>query len=562
MIIQEKENSLLNQNKNQNDYYFEHRHDLVNLMRKVNSKLDFNSQTFFLCVTYMDEVLNSNFESNNMNDYVLISLSCLFVAAKFNENDPRVPDIYQFNDVLSSLTNYKFIFSVDEIRRGEVIVLKMLGYKLNRYSIYHFIVFFFAHGLFFNETFERSDNKGIGKKKALEKIYILSRELLDNVIEDKKEQNFINEKNNYLWGVKILVKAIEIILNIELSSNENIFRTVYGIDQVGDDQYLKEMSQNIKDYIDKIYNLKITKKFKGANGGVSNTNSNNKILIKVPSSTNETINKIEIMNTPIKTPILTKEKTEPSTLSNNTNRIYQHINYSRVNPKPIDLINKYKTSSLFSTSTISAVSNPKSDVIDPNFTKIKSDFSSSRKDLYSFAMRKRACSSNKDKTLTTHTNSPVNTTHINDSRYEYQPHTYQPSSNNEMLYQDYISKRPSIKNMRMKNDSVIKQLYQDDILDKTKKIFDQAKKETNIETFPSYDMNSGTHLRNKNNFYSNYSEIYGNTIIINNNININAYIDRKDTLNMNKSIRGDKYVSTNGGRLGRFGTYYNYGYDQ
>ena len=564
MIIQEKENSLLNPNKNHNDFYFEKRHDLVNLMRNINSKLDFNSQTFFLCVTYMDEVFNSNFESNNMNDYVLIALSCLFVAAKFNENDPRVPDIYQFNDVLSSLTKYKFIFSVDEIRRGEVIVLKMLGYKLNRYSIYHFIVFFFAHGLFFNETFDRSDNKGIGKKKALEKIYILSRELLDNVIEDKNEQIFINEKNNYLWAVKILVKSIEVILNIELSANENIFRMVYGIDLVENDQYLMDMSQNIKDYIEKIYSLKITKKIKNVNGGASNTNSQTKILIKVPSSNNETINKIESMNTPIKTPILTKEKTEPSLLSsNNTNRIYQHINYSRVNQKPIDLISKYKTSSLFSTSTISAVSNPKSDIIDPNFTKIKSDFSSSRKELYSFAMRKRACSSNKDKTLTTNTNSPVNTTHIDDSRYEYQPHTYQPSTNNnEMLYQKYISKRPSIKNIRMKNDSMFKQLYQDDILDKTKKIFDQAKKETNIETFPSYDINSGIHLRNKNNLYSNYSEIYGNTIIINNNININAYIDRKDTLNINKSIRGDKYVSTNGGRLGRFGTYYNYGYDQ
>lgn len=520
MLLQEDENSSIQ--NNENAFYIEKRRDLVNLMRNVNTKLDFNSQTFFLCVTYMDEIFKSYYDQANMSDYVLLSLSCLFVASKFNENDPRIPDIYKFNNVLSNLTKYKFIFTVDDVRNGEVAVLKMLQYKLNRFSIYHFIVFFFAHGIFFDETYERSENKGLGKKKCLEKIYILARELLDYVTEGENDFEYANGKYPYIWAVMILTKAIEAILNTKIENNENIFKVIYHI-ELFENKNIADISNEIQIKIDKIYDTKVNKK-------------------KLLSSGTKT-QKVNIVTPPkISVSPMTKTDSSVSSASNinyiPNSRMYQHINVIRSSKQ----------------------TNNNTGYQEQNFTRIKSDFSSTRKDIFHFAMRKRACSSNKDNTSNV-ANSPSNTTHIDhidESHYDYN----QSSTNtNEMLYQKYVTKRPLNKNIRPCNEQIASNIYPDDILDKTKKIFDNAKKD-NIDTSP-YD-NGLIHQRNKNNLYSNYSEIYGNTIIINNNININAYIDRKDPLEGNRNIKTDnKYINTNeSGRRGHFGTYYDYGYDQ
>ena len=514
MLLQEENaNSIQN---GENVFYIEKRRDLVNLMRNVNTKLDFNSQTFFLCVTYMDEIFKGYYDQGNMSDYVLLSLSCLFVAAKFNENDPRIPDIYKFNNVLSNLTKYKFIFTVDDVRNGEVAVLKMLQYKLNRFSIYHFIVFFFAHGIFFDETYERSESKGLGKKKCLEKIYILSRELLDYVTEDENDFEYANGKYPYIWAVIILTKAIESILSIKIENKENVFTLIYHID-LYENKDISDISNEIQSRVDRIYDTKVNKR-------------------KIQTATKS--QKVNIVTPPkISVSPMTKTDSSVSSASNinyiPNNRMYQHINVVRV----------------AKTSNNSAYQ-------EQNFTRIKSDFSSARKDIFHFAMRKRACSSNKDNTSNV-ANSPSNTTHIDESHYDYNQST---TNTNEMLYQKYITKRPINKNIPPHSEQV---LYQDDILDKTKKIFDNAKKDS-IDTSP-YE-NNLIHQRNKNNLYSNYSEIYGNTIIINNNININTYIDRKDPLEVNniRKVKNDsKYVNTNeSGRRGHFGTYYDYGYDQ
>jgi hypothetical protein len=155
-----------------------------------------------------------------------------------------------------------------------------------------------------------------------------------------------------------------------------------------------------------------------------------------------------------------------------------------------------------------------------------------------------------------------------------------------------------------------RQLYPNNILDKTKKIFDQAKSikmpyNTIINTQQTgltYNNNNNNHLRNiprASNVDSNYSsgnDLYGNnTIIINNNININAYIDKNSNSSSNdnhyyynnyesynsynKGRRDDRYnvhsvsnfnSAMNGsvnssnshqqGKFGKFGTYYDYGY--
>ena len=77
--------------------------------------------------------------------------------------------------MLSIITHYKYDYSPDQLVEGELFVLRSLDYKLNRYSIYAFIVFFFSNGLLVSDD----SIKGITDldemyniKKRIEKIYI------------------------------------------------------------------------------------------------------------------------------------------------------------------------------------------------------------------------------------------------------------------------------------------------------------------------------------------------------------------------------------------------------
>ena len=92
-------------NIEKNRRYFNRRKELKYLMKSVNSHIDNNSQTLFLTLYYMDliftheeleKIFNSHFYTWNsysslndfpMSNYVLLSLACLIVASKFNENE-------------------------------------------------------------------------------------------------------------------------------------------------------------------------------------------------------------------------------------------------------------------------------------------------------------------------------------------------------------------------------------------------------------------------------------------------------------------------------------------
>ena len=97
-----------------NKIYFSRRKQIKNLMKQINSYIDFNSQTYFLMLYYMDLIfthkdLEKIFYSHfslwyqypiyndlQMSNYILLSLACLVIASKFNENDPYVPSMSSY----------------------------------------------------------------------------------------------------------------------------------------------------------------------------------------------------------------------------------------------------------------------------------------------------------------------------------------------------------------------------------------------------------------------------------------------------------------------------------
>jgi len=231
-----------------NKLYFSRRKELKNLMKSINSHLDNNSQSYFLTLYYMDLIFtNPNLESVffshfntwtnyttyndiQMNNYVLLSLACLVVASKFNENDPHIPTMSSFIRLLYEYSKKKYIYNLQSLFLAELVVVKLLKYKLNYYTIYHHLIFFFTHGVVFKKTIEKSIlSKKYSETKILEKIYILSRELLDVIIDSDKNYDLYFGKNNYIVVVEIFLYSIEHILRIKLKDDENIFKLIFKI---------------------------------------------------------------------------------------------------------------------------------------------------------------------------------------------------------------------------------------------------------------------------------------------------------------------------------------------
>ena len=259
--------------------YNENRQKIIQIIRMVNIALNNSSQTFFMCLYYMDLIFtNKNFEDilklfyeykesdlkrEVKNDnLVKISLACLIIATKYIENDPHVPNIISFINLCSHYSNNKYNFQVDELFKAEVIVLKFLEYKLNFYTIYHYFTFFFTHGFFYENIFENEKlkiNKS-NKNDLLEKIYIISREIMDKFIEENENLIYILGKNNYFTSIQILIWSTEHILNIPFlnlfNEKKNIFELIYNINY--DEN--KEKNEIIKNKIQNIYNNNIQKK--------------------------------------------------------------------------------------------------------------------------------------------------------------------------------------------------------------------------------------------------------------------------------------------------------------
>ena len=256
-------------NNERNKLYFSRRKELRNLMKSINSYLDNNSQSYFLTLYYMDLIFTnpdlertffSHFSSwtsyttyndIQMNNYVLLSLACLVVASKFNENDPHVPTMSSFIRLLYEYSKKKYIFNLQSLFTAEVVVVKLLKHKLNYYTIYHHLIFFFTHGIVFKKTIENSKySKKYSETKLLEKIYIQAREILDNFIDSDKYYDLYFGKNNYMVVVEIFLWSIEHILHLKLKDDENIFKLIFNIN------IPQEKHKEISDIIDKFMNKK------------------------------------------------------------------------------------------------------------------------------------------------------------------------------------------------------------------------------------------------------------------------------------------------------------------
>lgn len=238
-----------------NEKYISKRKEIIRTIQNTSQKLDFSSQTFFSAILYLDKIfLRENMESiQKLNDFILYGLCCLIISAKYNENDPNVPDLKKFISSLSSVTRFRYRFQVIEVAKGEIFCLQNLGYKVNYYSIYQFLSFFFVHGILLKYKTKSKNLNETMINKFLEQIYYVSRQLLNYILE---EEDFILVGDNCaIIAASIFRKSIEFLLN---SSTIDVFNEVYKFDDKNEKyQKIYKFVSNIGDKIFK--NISINK---------------------------------------------------------------------------------------------------------------------------------------------------------------------------------------------------------------------------------------------------------------------------------------------------------------
>ena len=216
-----------------NKDYISSRKSIFNTLHKITIKMGFKSQTFFLSAHYLDIIFTKKRRINsNLNT---LGLACLCLSAKFCENDPIVPHLQYFIRIYNHIMGYKNTISMSELKRNEVLVLKMLNYKLNYYTIYDFDSFLFGHGILKIEQLKdlQNQNKRLYRSKRkefsinptnsilikniLEKIYKKSRYYLDDIINNTR----LCFKYNPLYiSIYIMKKSIEEVLSTEQKVND------------------------------------------------------------------------------------------------------------------------------------------------------------------------------------------------------------------------------------------------------------------------------------------------------------------------------------------------------
>ena len=287
-----------------NKIYFERRKELELMINSINSYINKSSKSLFLALYFMDFIFTNNNLENiffshfhnldniiplkdiQMNNYALLSVACLIIAYKFNEDNPKLPSMSSLVKLLYHFSKSKFIFSVKDMKMAEVITAKLLNYKLNYYTIYDFFVFFFTHGIIFKKTLQRSLLfEKISERKILEKIYIQARDILDWIIASEEYYNYFFGKDNHIIVVEILLWSIEHILGFRIQENENIFKLIYNI------QISKEKQLKIYEIIEKLYILKKCNINKNNKDTFVKKNYSEKTIANSPSYFSHIINK-------------------------------------------------------------------------------------------------------------------------------------------------------------------------------------------------------------------------------------------------------------------------------
>lgn len=118
-----------------------YRAKVIGWMSSLVKKFAYSESTFHFAVGYFDAVLS--LYTVTLKQIKLISYICLYLAAKMEERDGKIPSIEEAFKLFDNE------FSSAEIINCEKLVFKILDYQLNIKTPYAFVTFFLSRGVLF-----------------------------------------------------------------------------------------------------------------------------------------------------------------------------------------------------------------------------------------------------------------------------------------------------------------------------------------------------------------------------------------------------------------------------
>ena len=392
------------------------RKSLISLIHKISNQMCFKSQTFFMAVNYLDIIFSK--QNNHSYNYGHLAVACLIIAFKYCENVPLKPIFKYFvNFYNNEIPDNQNKATKEDLFNYEVIICKLLDYKLNYFTIYDFNFFFFGNGIIKIEQLKQINsnlstiyndndistniNNSSQIKKILINIYERSRHYLDVIIE-----NLICLKyNSLLISICIMERSIDYALLNDLNltnlddsvnieeikfNNRKYFKQImndfYKIDyeSLPEYEYLKIDCENYK-LFDDIYdkeNIKLNKSnnmhlnqvnnIKGNNSSPKNMSNKETISINSPniSKNNETKDKISYLYKKVNVP------------SNSQNNNKYNINQIRKKQSPKYKINNSRQNNFinenFNIKESNSILNTFDNLCNKNQNNLKNSFSNKK----------------------------------------------------------------------------------------------------------------------------------------------------------------------------------------
>jgi len=133
-----------------------YRRYLVDWMSDLGERFRLNTSTVHCAILYMDKILSSRVVDRNK--WQLLGTAALSVASKYEEAEEHCPPIPELIDMVNLRTS-----SVAFRDRGELEVLRLLGWQLRALPPVHFVNFYQAKGVLF-------ENDRWQKRAMMEKI--------------------------------------------------------------------------------------------------------------------------------------------------------------------------------------------------------------------------------------------------------------------------------------------------------------------------------------------------------------------------------------------------------
>lgn len=182
-LIKESQNSNLScYFKSIPNDYLQMRKHLITYLKDYIVLYKYSSRSYFLAVHIMDSI----YCKHPYDEFIcklkpdVLTLAIFLVSVKFIDDDAYPPSF----DSFPSKKNPTIYYSLNELRRYELIVLKLMDYKLDICTTYYITETILTHGVIFSHELNQmglTDSKSV--KETVKKLYRLALDINKMFIE-------------------------------------------------------------------------------------------------------------------------------------------------------------------------------------------------------------------------------------------------------------------------------------------------------------------------------------------------------------------------------------------